>query len=179
MDAYEVSNLRFQLRDIERRIHEINEAASYDRREAHGQIYFARYDKSIKMPKKNKNGYYNLYAHFKNDFVIPSCTKTEIPFGLYSRFYSTHISIFGTKEAENIGLIIQGTMVDCRSREEWCVTAWNANKKDIIITNSVTRITERENKILFPTDMPVAYFKTTDCYDVFIDWENILALQSE
>lgn len=144
-----------------------------------GNIRFARYDKSIRLPtKRDEDGCYDIYAHITEDFIIQSHTNELVPTGLYSAFdkkYRIAIRERGSNTKAN--MIVMAGQIDSGYRGEWFVSIYNGNNKDIILSNDVDRVFDNGSVIYVPTSKAIAQFAVEYVPDVEVSWMNILELQ--
>ena len=107
-------------------------------------IYFAKVDKTkqtIIPTKREEDGAFDIYANFKEDFMIIMPHETKmIPTNLASAFSLDYVAILkerGSTGTKGIGQ--RAGVVDSGYRGEWFVPVTNHNDKPIVIKKEIAK----------------------------------------
>lgn len=109
------------------------------------QIYFAKIGESAIIPsKREEDGAFDLYANFKEDYIVIKPHETKmIPTGIASAFSSDYVAILkerGSNGSKGIGQ--RAGVIDSGFRGEWQVPLTNHNDIPVVIAKS--HVKERE-----------------------------------
>ena len=100
------------------------------------QIYFAKVNESAIIPsKREEDGAFDLYANFKEDYMVIKPHETKmIPTGIASAFSSDYVAILkerGSNGSKGIGQ--RAGVIDSGFRGEWQVPLTNHNELPVVI----------------------------------------------
>lgn len=101
------------------------------------KILFARKNKDVILPsKKDENAGMDIYAYFKEDFmIIPPHTTKMIPTGLYSCCSKDYyIQLLERGSTGTKGIALRCGVIDSGFRGEWFVPITNTTEGNLVIT---------------------------------------------
>lgn len=129
-------------------------------------LLFAKVRPDAIIPsKEDENAGYDIYANFKEDFiVIPSFTTKLIPTGIASAInkkYYAQLEERGSTGSK--GIKRSCGVIDSGYRSEWFVALTNTNNLDIVISKlTLDELASKHGTIDEENDV---YLKATDCKD--------------
>jgi dUTP pyrophosphatase len=151
-------------------------------------IYFAKVRPSAIIPSKRREDLgYDIYANFKQDFIVIQPHQTVmIPTGIASSLSEEWGIVLRERGSTGTkGMAIRAGVIDSGYRSEWFVPITNVNTKPIVITKEDTvSVFEAlaDDYIIYPYTKAIAQAIVVENYDskvIEIDYEELLTHESE